>query len=405
MRTIIVRYAEIALKGQNRRDFERRLAGNIRRRLGLERSQITLQRDQIVIEVPAEGIDEAKARLATVFGVAWFAEVARTENKLDAIKQTAFEVAGELLGPQTSFGVQTRRSDKRAPFTSRQVNESVGAHLQAETGAPVDLSNPDVWVRIAVKRAGAYIFAKRHQGPGGLPVGTNGRVLSLLSGGFDSIASSYLLAKRGARVDYLHFHVFPGKEGVLNTKMPDLWSHLSRYTLSQRVYLADYTPFQMAALDLPMALQRHELVTFRRLMVRVGERLAEQYGYDGLVLGDSLGQVASQTMENISAVDRAVEIPVFRPLIGMDKVEIVNLVSSIGLEEVAAANYKDCCSIIARHPSTRANLEKIRDVEQWIDAGRVVEAIASSVEGVPAYEGRSEDAREHASRRFIVDMP
>jgi thiamine biosynthesis protein ThiI len=161
----------------------------------------------------------------------------------------------------------------------------------------------------------------------------------------------------------------------------------------------------MAALDLPMALQRHELVTFRRLMVRVGERLAEQYGYDGLVLGDSLGQVASQTMENISAVDRAVEIPVFRPLIGMDKVEIVNLVSSIGLEEVAAASYKDCCSIIARHPSTRANLEKIRDVEQWIDAGRVVEAITSSVEIVPAYEGRSEDARERASRRLIVDMP
>lgn len=405
MRTMIIRYAEIALKGQNRRDFERRLAGNIRQRLGLERSQVTLQRDQIVIEVPAENVAEAKARLATVFGVAWFAEVARSKNELEVIKQTAYEVAGGLLNPETSFGVQTRRSDKRVPFTSRQVNELVGAHLQAETGAPVDLSHPDVRVNIAVKRSGAYIFAKRHRGPGGLPVGTNGRVLSLLSGGFDSIASSYLLAKRGARVDYLHFHVFPTSEGVLNTKMPDLWSHLSRYTLSQRVYLADYTPFQMAALDLPAALQRHELVTFRRLMVRVGERLAAEHGYDGLVLGDSLGQVASQTMENISAVDRAVELPIFRPLIGMDKVEIVNLVGSIGLEEVAAAGYKDCCSIIARHPSTRANMDKVRAVEEWIDAERVVERIASSVEIVPAYEARSKEARERASRRFVVDIP
>src|SRR5690606_34134304 len=405
MKTIIVRYAEIALKGENRRDFERKLAKNIQRTLGLPRNRVQIQRDQILLHIEPERIEEAKAGLRKVFGVAWFAEVARTANDLNAIRETVYEVAGHLLGPQTSFALRTRRSNKHLPFTSRDINLQVGADLQQRTGAPVDLTTPDVEIHIAVKSRNTFIYAARIDGPGGLPVGTNGRVLSLLSGGFDSIASSYLLAKRGARVDYLHFHVFPGKEGVLNTKMPDLWSHLSRYTLSQRVYLANYTPFQMAALDLPMALQRHELVTFRRLMVRVGERLAEQYGYDGLVLGDSLGQVASQTMENISAVDRAVEIPVFRPLIGMDKVEIVNLVSSIGLEEVAAASYKDCCSIIARHPSTRANLEKIRDVEQWIDAGRVVEAIASSVEGVPAYEGRSEDARERASRRFIVDMP
>jgi thiamine biosynthesis protein ThiI len=193
--------------------------------------------------------------------------------------------------------------------------------------------------------------------------------------------------------------------------MPGLWQTLSEHTLSHSVYLANYAPFQMAVLDLPMRLQKYELVTFRRAMVRVGEKLAERLGYDALVLGDSLGQVASQTMENISAVDRAVEIPIFRPLIGMDKVEVVDLVRGIGLEEAAAAPYKDCCSIIARHPATRAHLDRVQEIEERIDIERIVEEMAATVERVPARAGvvLPEDGADGPSRpprttpKFIVD--
>ncbi len=411
MKTIIVRYAEIALKGENRRDFERKLAKNIQRTLGLPRNRVQIQRDQILLHIEPERIEEAKAGLRKVFGVAWFAEVARTANDLNAIRETVYEVAGHLLGPQTSFALRTRRSNKHLPFTSRDINLQVGADLQQRTGAPVDLTTPDVEIHIAVKSRNTFIYAARIDGPGGLPVGTNGRVLSLLSGGFDSIASSYLLAKRGAAVDFLHFHVFPTKDGVMRTKMPGLWQTLSEHTLSHSVYLANYAPFQMAVLDLPMRLQKYELVTFRRAMVRVGEKLAERLGYDALVLGDSLGQVASQTMENISAVDRAVEIPIFRPLIGMDKVEVVDLVRGIGLEEAAAAPYKDCCSIIARHPATRAHLDRVQEIEERIDIERIVEEMAATVERVPARAGEAlpEDGADGPARpprttpKFIVD--
>lgn len=413
MRTMIVRYAEIALKGENRRDFERKLAKNIRQTLDLPRNQVQLQRDQIVLRIAPERIEEAKAGLRKVFGVAWFAEVTRSANDLDAIRETVYEVAGHLLDAQTPFALRTKRSNKHLPFTSRDVNMLVGADLQQRTGAPVDLTHPDVTVHIAVKSRSTYVYAERIDGPGGLPVGTNGRVLSLLSGGFDSIASSYLLAKRGAGLDYLHFHVFPTQAGVMRSKMPGLWQTLSEHTLSSRVYLANYTPFQMAVLDLPMRLQKYELVTFRRVMARVGEKLAERLGYDALVFGDSLGQVASQTMENISAVDRAVEIPIFRPLIGMDKVEVVDLVRDIRLDEAAAAAYKDCCSIVARHPATRANLDRVREIEERIDVDRVVEEMVNSVEAVPAQAGatlREGEARPTAGQprttpKFIVDQP
>lgn len=394
MNTIIVRYAEIALKGENRNEFERQLTSNIRRQLGPLQQQVIRQRDQIIVRVKPEDVAQAKARLRQVFGIAWFAEVTRCDNTMEDIMRTVFDVAVPLLDENTSFAVRTRRSNKFLPFNSRQVNYEVGGALQDETGAPVDLSHPDVTVRIAAKSRGAYIYAEKIAGPGGLPVGTNGRVLSLLSGGFDSIASSYLLAKRGARVDFLHFHVFPRKEGVLNTKMPDLWSQISDYTLSRRVYLADYTPFQMSVLDLSMRLQKYELVTFRRLMVRVGEKLAERHGYDALVLGDSLGQVASQTMANISAVDRAVQIPIFRPLIGSDKVEVVNLVTEMGMQDVATAPYKDCCSIVARHPATRANMDKVRELEDKINVEAVADDIAAHIDVVRIGEEQAADEDE-----------
>ncbi|HEC24031.1 MAG TPA: tRNA 4-thiouridine(8) synthase ThiI [Chloroflexi bacterium] len=383
MTTFIVRYAEMALKKKNRLAFEKQLMANIRRVLGLSEKQVTRQIGQILVRVEPERADESREKLATVFGIAWFTEVVTCPNTFDAITETALEAAREVLDEHQTFAVRAARANKSLPFTSDDINRRVGTLVREQTGAQVNLSNPDVTIYISVRDEETFIYTRRFQGPGGLPVGTSGKVLSLISGGFDSIASSYLLARRGAQVDFLHFYVFPRKEGVLQTKMPRLWRKLSAYTLSRTVFLANFAPFQMAILGMGQRQQRYELVVFRRLMVRVGERLAGQWGYQALVLGDSLGQVASQTMENIVAVDRAVEIPIFRPLIGSDKVEVMDLVRRIGLEEEATAPYKDCCSIIAPHPIIRADLAKVQQIEEELQIEKVVDEIVSEIEPLP----------------------
>jgi thiamine biosynthesis protein ThiI len=398
MTTFIVRYAEIALKGQNRGEFIHALMNNIREALGLKQSQVVRQMGQVLVRVDPARADEAREKLSRVFGVAWFAPVVTCATDLDTISAAAYDLAKDALHEGMTFALSTSRAIKSLPFTSRDVNKVAGGVIDRRTGASVDLDNPDVTVHISVRERETFIYLERIEGPGGLPVGTNGRVLSLISGGYDSIASSYLLAKRGAHVDFLHVHVYPRMAGVLNSKMPRLWNKLSAYTRSGRVFLANYAPFQLALLGLPGRLERYELIAFRRLMVRVGERLAEQHSYDALVLGDSLGQVASQTMANIVAVDRAVDIPIFRPLIGWDKVDIVNLVESIDLQEEAVARYKDCCSIIARHPATQANMEKIEQLEATIDIESIVDEIAARVEIANTDPGAADDPAGEPAR-------
>ncbi len=391
MSTILVRYAEIALKGKNQPQFISRLVRNIREALGLRDDQITRQSGQILIEVEREHLSASLNGLAGVFGIAWFAEVHRCESTLEALAEAALALAGGLRDGQAAFAVNARRSEKSLSFTSADINNHVGALLQERTGARVDLNNPEVTVHISARKRESLIYLNRIDGPGGLPVGTNGRVLSLLSGGFDSIASSWYLARRGAEVDFLHFHALSRIDAVMASKMPALWTQLSAFTRSGRTYLADYAPFEVALLGSIPGLQRYELVAFRRLMVRVGERLAERYGYDGLVLGDSLGQVASQTMQNIIVVDRAVTIPIFRPLIGMDKTELIDLVRRIGMWDAATTAYKDCCSLIARHPSTQAAIEKVEALEESLGVDSLVEEIADDTTIVPI--GIAEDEK------------
>jgi tRNA uracil 4-sulfurtransferase len=380
MTTFMVRYAEIALKGNNRRMFVQQLVQNICNTLRLPQNRVNAEIGQIMVHVDAARSGEARAQLAKVFGIAWFAEITTCASTLDAITTAALEQASPLLNERVTFAVRSDRATKSLPYRSADVDRQVGSVLVAQTGARVNLSSPDVTVSISISQDKAHLYTERIMGPGGLPVGVSGRVLSLLSGGFDSIAASYLLAKRGAQIDYLHFHVFPRGDAVMHTKMPHLWEKLSKHTLSQWVALANYAPFQIGILGLDQRHERYEVVVFRRLMVRVGQILAQKYGYDALVLGDSLGQVASQTMHNITAVDEVTTIPQFRPLIGMDKVEVVNLVRRLGLDEDAAAPYKDCCSIISSHPATKAHMPSIREIESAVNIDSIAQQIADEVE-------------------------
>lgn len=380
MKHIIVRYAEIALKGRNRSVFEKRLVDNIKLVLGIYASQVRRETGQIIVEISLKKIELVLQKLGRVFGIAWYAEARRCESDKKEIVDKAFDFAKKNLNRVDGFAVRASRSEKSLSFTSKDIENWVGDAVRKGLGLKVDLSDPDKTIYISVGKNSTYIFGEKLQGAGGLPIGTSGKVLSLLSGGFDSIASSYLLAKRGAEVDFLHYHVFPDEKGVLDSKMPKIWDKLSEFTLSKRVFLASYIPFQMRVIDLKRKDERLELVVFRRLMVRVGEEIAKKYRYQALVLGDSLGQVASQTMENIVVIDDAVSIPIFRPLIGFDKVQIIDLVKRIGLEGVASDSYKDCCSLVSTHPSTKADLVKVERLEKLLRVEEIVGEVVDSVE-------------------------
>jgi thiamine biosynthesis protein ThiI len=213
-----------------------------------------------------------------------------------------------------------------------------------------------------------------------MPVGSSSRMLSLLSGGFDSIASSHLLAKRGARVDFMHFHVYTDKEKVMESKIPRIARKLAESTLSRNLIMSSYIPFEMRVLGFDKNSYRYEMVLFRRLMAQIAERYAIENNYSAIIFGDSLGQVASQTMENIAAVADAVRIPIFRPLIGMDKIDIIEFVRKIGLYDEAAADYKDCCSIVSPKPITKAKLATIYSLEEELNMPEIIDQMMEEIE-------------------------
>lgn len=375
MPKILVRYAEIGLKGGNLSYFENRLIKNIKLTLG-SKVDIEKQRKQFLITASSNLINQSLKKLENVFGIAWFAQIYESKSELTNISK----IATKIIGKPKSFAIRASRSDKNLPFTSQDIAIKIGSDLVKTLKIKVNLKTPETNLYITSGKNQTYLYTNKQPGPGGLPVGTSGKVLSLLSGGFDSIASSYLMAKRGAKVDYLHFHVFPKSDQVLTSKIKTIVDTLSHSTLSKKLMLASYTPFQVTVLDLEKQYQKQELVVFRRLMVKVGEKLAQKHGYQALILGDSLGQVASQTMENIVAVDQAVDIPIFRPLIGMDKIDIINLVKKINLEKETNLRYKDCCSIVSKSPAIKANLEKIAIIEENINSNKIIEKIIKQID-------------------------
>lgn len=361
MTDILVRYSEIGLKGKNRGDFEERLAQNIKLALGSNLIQLIKQYKQFILKVRGSGEE-----LKKVFGIAWYAPVVIINNDEKAITAAALK----LIKPGKTFAVRAHH----------EMEVSLGEAIRLKKQINVNLDQPEQTIYVVTTEKQAYVFNQKIPGPGGLPVGSSGKVLCLLSGGFDSVAAAYLLAKRGAQVDYLHFHVFTDNLSVLKSKIKTIVDSLIPWILSQKLYLASYLPFQMAVLSLSDRETKHELVVYRRLMVKVGEELAKKFGYQALILGDSLGQVASQTLENIVAVDRAVEIPIFRPLIGSDKNETINIVRKIGLETAVNEPYKDCCSLISTRPATKADPAIVAKIEKEIKIEEIVKEMADNVE-------------------------
>jgi thiamine biosynthesis protein ThiI len=336
---------------------------------------------------------EEELNLSNVFGIAWWAEAHETRAETKAIGDLSVEVAKAALTDQESFAIRAKVADKRFHQNSQELAAEVGDRVRLVTGLQVDLDDPDLSIYIEVTRPEAFVYTVRQQGPGGLPVGSAGMLVGLFSGGIDSAVSPFLMAKRGARIELAHFYALPSAQAAHSGKIGSISRALSGFLPHMAVHYIPYHGFQLATSGLRGRDRRHELVVFRRFMSSVAGEIARGRGGLGIFSGDSLGQVASQTLENLAAVNAGSELPIFRPLISYDKLEIIRLAKRIGVFSLATEEYKDCCSIIARNPATKAKMNIVRRIESQLDMGALIdEALAETVsfsyaepgdEGVP----------------------
>ncbi|MCS7136422.1 MAG: tRNA uracil 4-sulfurtransferase ThiI [Nitrososphaerota archaeon] len=356
----LVHYGEIGTKGTNRPLFENALVENIKRALKDKASEVLRLRGRILVK-PEPNVDseEIKQGLGKVFGIAWFALAYESEQNIDTMVKDILKRLTEHGIKAKSFMVHTKRADKNFPYTSLEVNKIIGARILESTGMNVDLENPDATIFIELVNGKAYLYFERVKGLGGLPVGVSGKVLSLLSGGLDSPVAAWLMMKRGCHVDFLHLHALRNAQEVRESKIFEIFRYLSSFCRDSKLFVAPFYKFLEKTLNAPIKL---ELVLFRKFMLKLAEVLAKREGYLGIVTGDSIGQVASQTLRNIWSAQRGLDLPVYRPLLTYDKEEIIRLAKHIGTYELSLKGYKDCCSIIARHPETSSKPDIVQDI-------------------------------------------
>lgn len=382
---ILLKLGEVVLKGQNRPFFEKRLIANVRRRLaGLGKFNVYCAQSTVYVEPEEAAADMARAfaALETVFGVVSLSRAAACEKDKDAIWKTARDyLAGDFKAAH-SFKVETKRADKRFPMTSIQLSQYVGGLLhEAFPDTAVDVHNPALTVHIEVRDFAAYVHGAPVQGAGGMPVGVNGRAVSLLSGGIDSPVSTYMIAKRGVSIIPVHFFSFPYTSELAKEKVVALTKKLTKYCGSLNLEVVPFTRIQEEMRkSCPEALFT---ILMRRFMMRIAEEIAIQNGCGALVTGESLGQVASQTMEAMASTEEPIRLPVLRPLVGMDKEEIVAIARKIDTFETSILPYEDCCTVFTpRHPSTKPKPDKVHLAEAALDIPGLVQDALNGIEQI-----------------------
>ena len=379
MKSVIVHYQEIALKGRNRPWFIAKLVQNIREAtsdLGVKQVRPLVGRIEVVLP---DGADWAvvRDRLSKVFGVGNFARAGRAPLDVDAI---AREILGDLdETTPASFRVSARRADKRFPLTSPELEREVGGRIKEARGWPVDLSRPALTIHVEALTNEAFYYFGRHPGAGGLPVGASGRVVCLLSGGIDSPVAAWRMMRRGCRVTFVHFHSYPILSRASQEKARELARLLTQFQYRTRLVVVPFGEIQQqVVLSVPAPLR---VVIYRRLMMRIAEAVARQYRAGALVTGEVVGQVASQTIENMSAINEVVEMPVLRPLVGMDKEEITAEAQRLGTYPISIIPDQDCCTLFTpKHPATRAKAADVARAEEQLPVAQFVEtAVAAGV--------------------------
>ena len=383
--TILLKLGEMVLKGLNRRSFEDKLQANIHRRLHpFGQFRVYTRQSTTYVEPKEDSCDVIAAyeALQKVFGIVGISLARPCEKDKDAILATAKEFLDDQLRTAKTFKVETKRADKSFPMTSIQLSQYVGGELhEAYENLEVDVHHPELVVHVEVRDFAAYVHAQAVPGAGGLPVGINGRAVSLLSGGIDSPVSSWMIAKRGIVLEMVHFFSYPYTSPEAKEKVIELARLLTPYTGHLTVHVVPFTAIQEE-------LRRscpEELFTviMRRFMMRIAQAVANRCGAKALVTGECLGQVASQTMEAMMVTGAVVDLPILRPCVGMDKEEIVQIARKIGTFETSILPYEDCCTVFTpRHPRLRPMLSEVEKAECALDVDGMVQAAVEGIERI-----------------------
>lgn len=365
---ILLKYGEISLKGLNRPMFEKQLLANVAKALApLGKFSIRKSQSTVYVEPLGDDIDmqAATERLSKVFGIVNICPAAKCQKTIEDIERTTLECLSQIDLNGKTFKVEAKREDKQFPMNSPQLCRHMGAVILKNTeGLSVDVHNPDILVQIEIRKE-AFIFTQKVSGAGGMPVGTAGRAALLLSGGIDSPVAGWMISKRGVVLDAVHFHSHPYTSDRAKEKVIELAKIMTQYTGPIRLHIVPFTDIQLDIIE--KCPKNYLTIIMRRLMMRIAEKIARESGAMALITGESIGQVASQTMESLVVTDNAVDMPVFRPCIGMDKEEIVTISKKIDTYETSILPYEDCCTIfVPKHPKTKPSVAEIQEAEKLL---------------------------------------
>ena len=381
----LLKLGEIILKGANKRQFENKLRQNIRRRMkAYGNFDVYILQSTVYVEPEDDSADVEGAWEAckSVFGVNSICRCRPCEKNLDAIFAAVEEYLGDELDCARSFKVESKRSDKQFPMGSIAISQEIGGRLaEAHPGVAVDVHHPEYTVYVEVRDHAAYVHGPALPGAGGLPTGVGGRAMCLLSGGIDSPVSAYMMAKRGVEIEAVHFFSYPYTSQLAKDKVLELARLVTRYSGKMTVNIVSFTEIQEAIRD--NCPEEYFTLIMRRFMMDISQRLAREDGCGALVTGENLGQVASQTMEAMTVTGAVVDMPVFMPLVGMDKEEIVTIARKIGTLETSILPYEDCCTVFTpKHPKTTPTLGQVLHAERKLDREALIARALESVEKV-----------------------
>jgi thiamine biosynthesis protein ThiI len=376
---VLCRYSEIALKGRNRGFFEKKLIDNIKKSLhSKDFATVKLFGGIISVELTKNAKEKSiKESLSKVCGIANFSFAIKVNPEIESIKKLSLDLIKEKKGK--TFKIDSSRSDKSFKLTSREINETVGGYICDNTDKKVKLNSPSITCFIEMAKGETYIFTKKEPGLNGMPVSSAGKVVSLISGGIDSPVSSYFMMKRGAICVFVSFHSYPYTNEQSLQKIHNLVKVLNEYQYNSTLYMVPFASAQQEIMT--KAPEKLRIILYRRIMVRIAEEIAKQENAKAIITGDNLGQVASQTLENLSVVDNVSTIPIFRPLIGLNKDEIIEIARKIKTFEISILPHQDCCTrFVPSHPETKANLQEVLNAEKNLDIDKLIK------EALIAYE-------------------
>ncbi len=389
MSYVICHYSEIGLKGKNRRFFEEKLVENIKRSLKPHFFEFVKRiSGRVIIKLTGltkEGIKkqkEIKASLKNVFGIVNFAFAENSKQEIESIEKKTLEL---LRGKKfKTFKISTQRSKKEFPLTSQEINEKVGEYILKKAKGKrqklkVDLENPDITCFIEIVEKYAFLYLEKFKGVGGLPMTVSGKAIVLLSGGIDSPVATFYLMKRGVKAIFVHFYAHPYTNKASIQKVTQIVEVLNKFQFISKIYLVPFAKIQKEILLKTPAKLR--VILYRRMMFRITEKIAQREEAQAMITGESVGQVASQTLENIKVIEEVVNLPIFRPLIGQDKEEIINKAQEIGTYDISILPYQDCCSrFLPKHPATKAQLGELKKAEKKLKIEKLVKEAIKTTE-------------------------